>query len=85
MELEKTKVSKVDGLAKIPIVNKIFMERWYPVKTVWKLLPWNKENPNCELSVIYVDEDLRIIRDMHGALFVYIRPSIPLLNKQKFK
>ena len=81
MELEKTKVSKVDGLAKIPFLNKILMERWYPVKTVWGLLPWNKENPNCEIRVIYVDEDLRIIRDMHGALFVYIRPSIPLLDQ----
>jgi len=48
-------------------------------------LPWNKEDPYCEINVIYVDEDLRIIRDMHGAIFVYIRPSIPLLNKQKFK
>ena len=81
MELEKTKVSEVDGLGKIPFVDSILMERWYPVKTVWKLLPWNKENPNCEISVIYVDKDLRIIRDMHGALFVYIRPSIPLLKQ----
>ena len=83
MELEKTKVSKVDGLGKIPILNTILMERWYPVKTVWKLLPWNQENPNCEISLIYVDEDLRINRDMHGALFIYIRPSIPLLDQAK--
>ena len=40
-------------------------------------------NPNCEISVIYVDEDLRIVRDMHGALFFYIRPSIPLLDQTK--
>ena len=83
MELEKTKVSEIDGLGKIPFFESILMERWYPVKTVWKLLPWNKENPNCEIRVIYVDEDLRIIRDMHGALFVYIRPSIPLLDQTK--
>ena len=83
MELEKTKVSEVAGLGKIPLLDSILMERWYPVKTVWKLLPWNKENPNCEIRVIYVDEDLRIIRDMHGALFVYIRPSIPLLDQTK--
>ena len=81
MELEKTKVSEVDGLGKIPFLDTILMERWYPVKTVWRLLPWNIENPNCEITVIYVDEDLRIIRDMHGELFVYIRPSIPLLDK----
>ena len=83
MELEKTKVSEVDGLGKIPLLAGILMERWYPVKTVWKLLPWNKENPNCEIQVIYVDKDLRIIRDMHGALFIYIRPSIPLLDQTK--
>ena len=82
MELEKTKVSEVDGLGKIPILDSILMERWYPVSTVWKFLPWNKESPNCEVNVIYVDDDLRIIRDMHGALFVYIRPSMPLLDQK---
>ena len=81
MELEKTKVSEVDGLNKIPFISNILMERWYPVKTVWKFLPWNKENPSCEISVIYVDEDMRIIKDMYGALFIYIRPSIPFLDK----
>ena len=80
MELEKTKVSEVVGLGKIPFINTILMERWYPVNTVWKLLPWNKEKPNCEITVIYVDEELRIISDMYGALFVYIRPSITLLE-----
>ena len=83
MELEKTKVSKVEGLGKIPFLDRILMERWYPVNTVWKLLPWNRENPTCEISVIYIDEDLRLIRDMNGALFVYVRPSIPLLNQTK--
>tara|TARA_Y100001968_G_C18970536_1_gene532109 strand:- start:237 stop:632 length:396 start_codon:yes stop_codon:yes gene_type:complete len=83
MELEKTKVSEVIGLGKIPFLNRILMERWFPVKTFWKLLPWNNENPNCEITVIYVDEDLRIIKDMYGELFVYIRPSIPLLNQTK--
>ena len=81
MELEKTKVTEVDGLGKIPFLASILMEKWYPVKSVWNLLPWNKENPSCDIKVIYVDEDLRIIRDMHGALFVYIRPSIPLLDQ----
>tara|TARA_B100000579_G_scaffold425906_1_gene432292 strand:- start:3691 stop:4440 length:750 start_codon:yes stop_codon:yes gene_type:complete len=80
MELLKTKVSEVNGLGKIPLLDRMLMERWYPVKTVWKLLPWNKENPKCDVNVIYVDEDLRIIKDMHGALFIYVRPSIPLLD-----
>ena len=83
MELERTKVSEVDGLGKIPFIDNFLMERWYPVKTVWNLLPWNKENPYCQISVVYIDEDLRIIRDMHGALFIYIRPSIPFLKQMK--
>ena len=83
MELEKTKVSEVVGLGKIPLVDRLLMERWYPVNTVWKLLPWNKEKPNCEITVIYIDEDLRITRDMYGSIFVYIRPSIPLLDHTK--
>ena len=83
MELEKTKVSEVDGLRKIPFLDNILMERWYPVKTVWKLLPWNKENPTCQITLIYVDDDLRIMRDIHGSLFIYIRPSIPLLAQTK--
>ena len=83
MELEKTKVSEVVGLGKIPLVDRLLMERWYPVNTVWKLLPWNKEKPNCEITVIYIDEELRITRDMYGSLFVYIRPSIPLLDHTK--
>ena len=83
MELEKTKVSEVIGLGKIPLLDRLLMERWYPVNTVWNLLPWNKEKPNFEITVIYIDEELRITRDMYGSLFVYIRPSIPLLEHTK--
>ncbi len=35
MNLQKTKVSKVDGLNKIPLFSELFMDRWYPVKEVW--------------------------------------------------
>ena len=80
MELEKTKVSKVDGLEKIPFLDSVLMDRWYPVKKVWKLLPWNKKSPDCQITVVYVDDSLRIMRDMYGALFIYIRPSISLLK-----
>jgi len=80
MNLQKTKVSKVDGLNKIPIFSKLLMDRWYPVKEVWDKLPWNKEIPSCELSVIYVDEELRIIKDLYGSIFIYVRPTISLLN-----
>ena len=80
MNLQKTKVSKVEGLNKIPIFSKILMDRWYPVKEVWEKLPWNKEIPSCELSVIYLDEEIRIMRDIYGSIFIYIRPTISLLN-----
>ena len=81
MELEKTRVSQVAGLGKIPFLDNLLMEKWYPVKPIWNLLPWNKETPYCELNVIYVDEDLRINQDLYGALFIYIRPSIPLIDQ----
>jgi len=80
MSLRKTKVSKVEGLNKIPIFSKLLMDRWYPVKEVWEKLPWNKEIPSCEVSVIYLDEEIRIMKDLYGSIFIYIRPTISLLN-----
>ncbi len=80
MSLRKTKVSKVEGLNKIPIFSKLLMDRWYPVKEVWGKLPWNKEIPSCEVSVIYLDEEIRIMKDLYGSIFIYIRPTISLLN-----
>ena len=81
MNLQKTKVSKVDGLNKIPIFSEILMDRWYQVKKVWEKLPWNKESPSCEVSVIYLDKDLRIMQDIYGSIFIYVRPTISLLNQ----
>ena len=81
MNLQKTKVSKVDGLNKIPIFSEILMDRWYQVKKVWEKLPWNKESPSCEVSVIYLDKDLRIMEDIYGSIFIYVRPTISLLNQ----
>ena len=80
MNLLKTKVSKVEGLNKIPIFSKLLMDRWYPVKEVWEKLPWNKEIPSCEVSVIYLDEEIRIMKDLYGSIFIYVRPTISLLN-----
>ena len=82
MNLRKTKVSKVEGLNKIPIFSKLLMDRWYPVKDVWEKLPWNKESPSCEVSIIYLDEELRVMKDIYGSTFVYIRPTISLLNSK---
>ena len=83
MELEKTKVSTIPGVGRIPLLNRILMEKWYPVNAVWKLLPWNKGNPDCEVTIVYIDEDIRIVRDMYDALFIYVRPSISLIEKTK--
>ena len=80
MNLRKTKVSKVEGLNKIPLFSKLLMDRWYPVKEVWEKLPWNKEIPSCEVSIIYLDEEIRIMKDLYGSLFVYVRPTISLLT-----
>ncbi len=80
MNLRKTKVSKVEGLNKIPIFSKLLMDRWYPVKDVWGKLPWNKEIPSCDVSVIYLDEEIRIMKDLYGSIFIYIKPTISLLN-----
>ena len=41
------------------------------VNAVWQLLPWNREKPLAEVTVVYVDDTMRIVRDMHEALFVY--------------
>jgi len=75
MSIQKTKVTEVEGLNKIPIFSKFLMNKWYPVKDVWKNLPWNKVNPNCEVSIIFIDEDLRIMNDIYGSIFIYIRPN----------
>ena len=80
MNLIKTKVSKLEGLNKIPLFSKLMMDRWYPVKEVWIKLPWNKESPSCEVSVIYLDKDIRIMKDIYGSIFVYVRPTISLSN-----
>tara|TARA_B100000579_G_C22822966_1_gene851597 strand:- start:488 stop:1240 length:753 start_codon:yes stop_codon:yes gene_type:complete len=80
MNLKKTKVSKVEGINKIPLFSKLLMDKWYPVKEVWNKLPWNTMSPTCEVSVTYLDEEIRIMRDIYGSIFIYIRPTISLLN-----
>ena len=82
MKLEKTKVSKVNGLNEIPFFRDLLMERWYPVKEIWNKLPWNKEPPSCQISVLYLDQDLRIMEDIYGSIFIYIRPKTSLLNSK---
>ena len=76
MSLQKTKVTEVEGLNKIPFFSKLLMNKWYPVKEVWRKLPWNKVNPNCEVSIIFIDEDLRIMNDIYGSIFIYVKSNI---------
>ena len=73
MTLQKTKVSEVEGLKRIPFFSNLLMEKWYPVKTIWEKLPWNINEPSLEVFIKYLDEDMRIIEDLYGSIFVYIR------------
>merc|ERR1711990_629221 len=79
MELQRTRVVTAPGVERIPLVDGLLMERWYPVNAVWRLLPWNGgpfdgRAPTCSMKVEYVDEEMRISRDGSGAFFVYTRP-----------
>ncbi|KAJ1630883.1 hypothetical protein T492DRAFT_628716 [Pavlovales sp. CCMP2436] len=48
-----------------------------PVRGIWKLLPWNKgRDPECEVEIVYLDDDFRIARDIDGDCFVYTRPVV---------
>ena len=73
MTLQKTKVSEAEGLKRIPIFSNLLMERWYPVKNIWEKLPWNSNEPSLEVFIKYIDEDMRIIEDIYGSIFVYVR------------
>ena len=73
MTLQKTKVSKVEGLQRIPVFSDLLMEKWYPVKIIWEKLPWNINEPSLEIFIKYLDEDMRIMEDMYGSIFVYVK------------
>ena len=75
MEVDYTTSRKVPGLAGL---GKWIWDVKVPVKTVWKLLPWNKgRGPVCSVDVKYLDDDFRIVQDIDGELFVYTRPVVP--------
>ena len=73
MTLQKTKVSEVEGLKRIPFFSNMLMEKWYPVKSVWEKLPWNINEPSLEVFIKYLDEDMRINEDLYGSIFIYVR------------
>lgn len=83
MELQRTQVKTAPGIPRVPLVDGLLMDRWYPVNGVWKFLPWNGgpfdgRAPTCSVKVEYVDEQMRISRDSGGGLFVYMRPTSPV-------
>ncbi|CAK0853692.1 unnamed protein product [Prorocentrum cordatum] len=79
MELQRTQVVTLPGVERIALVDKLLMDLWYPVNSVWKLLPWNGgpfdgRAPTCQMSTLYVDDTMRISRDGSGGIFIYTRP-----------
>ncbi|KAK3272902.1 hypothetical protein CYMTET_18829 [Cymbomonas tetramitiformis] len=76
MELLKTQVVETEGVAP-GLLGKLLMNRWAPVNTVWKILPWNWGTPpTCSMTIKYVDANMRVMEDMYGQIFVYTRPML---------
>ena len=49
-----------------------------PVSAVWRLLPWNKgRDATCSVENVYVDDGMRVVKDIDGEYFVYTRPVVP--------
>ena len=76
MTLQKTKVIEINGLNRIPFFSNLLMDKWYPVKDIWLKLPWNEKEPNCKLEITFIDKDMRIVKDIYGSVFIYIRPGV---------
>lgn len=74
MEVQYTKAKEVPGL---PPLSDLVMDKEVPVNQVWRMLPWNKGPPTCSVDVVYLDQDMRIVADRDGELFVYMRPIDP--------
>eukprot|EP00239_Pterosperma_sp_CCMP1384_P000874 CAMPEP_0197850984 /NCGR_PEP_ID=MMETSP1438-20131217/16933_1 /TAXON_ID=1461541 /ORGANISM="Pterosperma sp., Strain CCMP1384" /LENGTH=297 /DNA_ID=CAMNT_0043464431 /DNA_START=214 /DNA_END=1107 /DNA_ORIENTATION=+ len=75
MELDRTTFREVEGVSP-GILGRVFMDKWAPTNAVWKLLPWNWSSgaPTASCVVVYVDDDMRIMKDLYGQYFVYTRP-----------
>ena len=75
MEVQYTKAKEVPGLA--PLSDWV-MDKEVPVNSVWKMLPWNGGRaPTCSVELKYLDDEMRIVADRDGELFVYMRPVDP--------
>lgn len=71
-EVEYTTAKPVEGLQG---VGEWTWDIKVPVNAVWKLLPWNKgKAPTAKVTLLYADDDFRIVADGADELFVYTRP-----------
>ena len=74
-QVQYTKAKEVPGL---PPLSDFVMNKEVPVNSVWKMLPWNGGRaPTCSVEVKYLDDEMRIVADKDGELFVYMRPVDP--------
>mmetsp|Transcript_39129 Transcript_39129/g.124548 ORF Transcript_39129/g.124548 Transcript_39129/m.124548 type:complete len:297 (-) Transcript_39129:472-1362(-) len=78
LEVETTKTIEAPGIAPMPLLGKPIMGIEFPTGATWKLLPWNKAPMEATLEVVYCDEELRVVEDVDGELFVYMRPLVAL-------
>ncbi|CAE7305369.1 unnamed protein product, partial [Symbiodinium sp. KB8] len=75
MEVQYTEAKEVPGL---PPLADFVMGKRAPVNAVWQLLPWNGgRKPTCSVALKYLDDDMRIVADRDGEMFVYVRPVDP--------
>ncbi|KAL3774102.1 hypothetical protein ACHAWO_008498 [Cyclotella atomus] len=75
MEVDYTTSRPVEGLSGL---GEWIWSVKVPVGSIWKFLPWNKgRRAECSVTVRYFDEDVRIVEDKSGDLFVYSRPVVP--------
>lgn len=75
MQIDYAEAKPVPGLP--PLADWV-LNRKIPLGSVWQLLPWNNgRKSTCSLTVKYMDEDMYILADADGELFVYVRPADP--------
>lgn len=75
IEVDYTTAKPVVGLKGL---GEFIWDKKVPVGLIWKYLPWNKGRPAyCKLYCRYIDSEMRIMEDIDGEYFVYVRPVCP--------
>lgn len=75
LEVDYTTAKPVEGLNGL---GEFAWNQKVAVGAIWKLLPWNQgRKPTCQLTFRYCDSDMRIMEDIDGEYFVYVRPVCP--------